>query len=252
METEEHQEHRRKLKEWVNANSQDSEDGTDGSRVLDGPPSRRTLLQGIGTASATIGLSGTAAALSDSDNESESELVRKAESHLDVKERYDTPSAVKAEVEEQASELLENLAERNLIDQPTAKTFSADSFSTGKGFDEIDSGILLKPIEKGGTVIAHITLVESLSDGQLRVHVEPENNRSYAIIDYNETDELTVLDPTNNISSTDCQVVKSYCTGSVCNYIAGIPYPVENVCCEEGDAFVCHREYPGYCCFKVS
>lgn len=252
MGTKDRQKQKRKLKAWIKAKLKDSKERTDSSSVLDGSPSRRTILQGIGTASATVGLSGTAAALSDSDKDPEPDVVRKAERHLEVKQSYETPSAVKAEVEEQAPELLKNLAERNFIDQPSIDTFSADSFSTGKDFDEIESGILLKPIEKGDTVLAHITLVESLSDSQLRVHVEPETNRSYAVIDYEETDKLTVLDPTNNISSTDCEVVDSWCKGSVCNYRPGIPYPVRNVCCKEGDMYDCHREYPGYCCIKIA
>lgn len=201
----------------------DSEDGLDDSRrdVLASVGSdstepnteRRSILRGAAaTALATVGFTSTAAAL-DPTGRVELDLVER---------RYRSPEAKRTAVQRHGRELLELLTGRGYLDAA-----DVDELTTG--------GLTVAGRRVDGTATAHVRASETLDGAEVLVAVEPEADRSYAVVE--EGSETLILDPQADEDEVDpdgCLVgTACFATGgcdSNCQYL-------ETYCCDDGSCY---------------
>lgn len=142
-------------------------------------PGRRSVLRGaVAGLAASVGLSGTAAAL---DPTPRYALRR-------IGARYDAPTARDA-FRTRGAELLDLLAERGHVDDVEALAEDLETHA----------------VHSAGTPTARIEATGELDDGQVKVAVEPETDRAYAFVDTGEG--RTILDPSvegNEVDTSNC------------------------------------------------
>lgn len=194
-------------------------DALDAVRADDDPatPGRRSVLRGAAAGlAASLGLSGTAAAL---DPTSRYELRR-------IGARYDAPTA-RETFRTQGAELLDVLAERGHLEDA----------------DGLTEDLSTHVVSAAGTPTARIEATSDLEDGRVKVAVEPEADRAYAFVDTG--DGRTILDPSvegNEVDTSAC-VLGSACvaTDTACDSDC-VTWDVE--CCPDD----CFLEDSKTCC----
>lgn len=153
---------------------------------------RRSVLRGaVAGVAASLGLSGTAAAL---DPAGQHALRR-------VRTRYDDVAARRV-FRERGSEVLDLLAERGHV---------ADA-------DALADDLVVDGINAMGTPTARIEATREFEDGALVVAVEPEADRAYAIVDADG--ERTILDPSveeNEVDTSACLRGTACLSSDVCD-----------------------------------
>lgn len=198
--------------------SQDTSERTDRTDALDAvgagdecsTPGRRSVLRGAAAGlAASLGLSGTAAAL---DPTGRYELRR-------LGRQYDVTSARRT-FRTRGRPVLDLLEERGHVEDA----------------DALADDLRVTAVGVAGTRTSRLEVTRELEDGKLVVAVEPEADRTYAVVDAGG--QRTILDPTADgdevdtsgcFVGTECMAVDTPCDSN-CQY-----YEVE--CCD-GSCFL--------------
>lgn len=206
-------------------NESDPEDGLDDSRrdVLASVGSdsaetntdRRSVLRGAAaTALATVGFTSTAAAL-DPTGRVELDLAKRP---------FESRDAAVAAVESHGQAVLDLLADHGHLDRADA--------------DALDWYVSAWRVN--GTATARIDSRTDLDGGQLRISVEPQNGRAYAVD--SSGDEWTIFDAeTGEVRPMDCTITTA-CLDSFDCYTC----EVTEICCDDGGCHV--GAGTGTCC----
>lgn len=182
---------------------------------------RRSVLRATAaTALATVGFTSTAAAI-DPTGRVKLDLVQR---------RYRSLDAKRQAVQRHGRDLLELLAERGYLDAARVDELSTDRLTVaGRRVD--------------GTATAHVRTTETLDGDEVVIAVEPEADRSYAVI---EGDSGTVLlDPQadeDEVDTDGCIVGTACFAGSTCD--SNCEY-LEVYCCDGGSCYT--GSYQGCC-----
>jgi hypothetical protein len=192
--------------------------GTEGDETNTG---RRSVLRGgAATALATVGFTSTAAAV-DPTGRLELDLVQR---------RYRSAEAKRGAVQQHGRELLGLLAERGYLDAVDVdELVTSELRVVGRRVD--------------GTATAQIRTTETLDGDEVVVAVEPEADRSYAVI-YGDAG-TTILDPDadgDDVSTEGCLIGTACFAGSSCD--SDCEY-LEVYCCEDGSCYT--GSYEGCC-----
>lgn len=168
---------------------------------------RRRFLKGVASGAAALGMTGTAAALDPTGSV-----------ELDLAERpFRTRDAQVAAVEEHAQDLLAVLADRGYVDRA----------------DAADLDWRTSAWRVDGTATARIDAERRLDGGVLRISVEPQNGRAYAVD--TTGDQWTLFEPaTDSVAEPmDCTITTRCLDGFNC-------YNCEEtgVCCTDGGCHV--------------
>ncbi|MFC7080922.1 hypothetical protein [Halorussus caseinilyticus] len=178
---------------------------------------RRSVLRGAAaTALATVGLTNAAAAIDPSD---EAELQA-------VKQKYSTETEMRATVETHGRDLFDLLADHGYVSDAE--------------MDELDNWYVAA-WKVDGTATARIDSLQEYGDGQLRVSIEPETGRRYAVD--SSGDQWTILDPDadQTVKQRDASTATTSCLDSFDCYECA----ETEVVCEDGG---CHIGPGGSCC----
>lgn len=174
---------------------------------------RRSVLRGAAaTALATVGFTSTAAAV-DPTGRLELDLVKR---------RYRSAEAKRAAVQQHGQELLGLLAERGYLDAADVGELVTSELQVfGRRVD--------------GTATAQIRTTETLDGDEVVVAVEPEADRSYAVIDGDAG--MEILDPDadgDDVSTDGCLVGTACFSGGTCD--SNCLY-LEVYCCDDGSCY---------------
>lgn len=179
---------------------------------------RRGFIRGaMVSALAAAGFTGTAAAI---DPTHEMELRA-------VERRYRDEDVARTTFETQAAGVLDLLAERGYIEEPTLSAFAPDDFAVSSWQVE-------------DTTTARIEAFRDLDGGQLVVSVEPETGRAYAADTTGPED--TILDPTADGDEVDISACmegrecmrRQDCGGFLCQ-------SMDIHCCTDGTCYIGSR-----------
>lgn len=177
-----------------------------GNQADQSTPGRRSVLRGaVAGVAASLGLTGTAAALDPTGQH----VLRQ------VRTRYDDVSARRT-FRERGGDVLDLLAERGHLDD--AEALAGDLVVDGV-FDQ-------------GTPTARLEATRDLDDGRLLVAVHPEADRAYAIVDVDG--ERTILDPSvegDEVDTSACIVGTECMSSDLCDSNCQTR---EVECCENG------------------
>lgn len=145
-----------------------------------------------------------------------------------VRAEYDDTEKVRTALETHATELIEKLANRDLLE--------SDSISR-----LLNSEVIVSAVTVDGTPTAHIEMVKELSTNeQLSVFVQPEVGRSYAIQKSSDGDTSATI---YEFSTEDDSLVSPECTlGYACYNVSCGDFPdyesyKETYCCSGGDCY---------------
>ena len=200
--------------ETLDALGTDGDDSTAGRR-------RRRVLKGIASAAAALGMTGTATAL---DPTGSIELAR-------AKRPFERREAQVAAVERHGQAVLDVLADHGYLDSADAADLDWHTDSW-----HVD-----------GTATARIDAQRELDDGALRVSVEPQNGRAYAVETTGDTWTLfepatdTVAEPMDctiayrcldGFNCYNCEETEVCCTDSGCHVGPGT-----GNCCSSCDLY---------------
>ncbi|WP_049972151.1 hypothetical protein [Haladaptatus cibarius] len=201
---------------------------------------RRSVLKSLGIAATAVGGAGVGSAQS-------GRKVAKDEVQT-LKARY-TSATLRSTVEERTRDVITQLAEAGYI-----STASVDEFDLGEAPEgarlsarDEEEGTGVTAFRKDGKTTAHIMISKDTDDYGIGLYVQPQLDRSYAVV-YSKADETqTVVDPTKDVS-TQGEVVcwtETSCTNDECDWFClnpGSSNPqchavyteIEEQCCDEG------------------
>lgn len=166
---------------------------------------RRRFLKGAASVAATLGFTGTAAAV-DPTGQVELDLAKRP---------FETQAAAVGAVESHGQDVLDQLADHGYLDHSDAEAFEWNVSAW-----RIDD-----------TATARIDTEMDLDDGQLRVSVEPQTGRAYAVDTGGES--WTRIDATGDVKPLDCTITYRCLDSSNCLYCEET-----EVCCDSGGCFV--------------
>jgi hypothetical protein len=206
----------------------------DDVRQTESTPTRRSVLGAVGATMATAALSGVGAARGDS-------LQAKRARALSLKASYGSRDAVAAALDEHASDLLSDLADRGLLDAGDASALdlgeprSVDEYRAA--IEQRKSAVHVGGVEAtDGTVTAHVSTSVWTDQGRLSIHVQPEAGEAHAAFRDGDDGGGTVFrdsggdvepQPFCEYSCSDCQIENCSATSSYRAY--------EEYCCTYSD-----------------
>ena len=102
-------------------------------------------------------------------------------------EKYESPKVVRDTIESEGEDLLQELADQGLIKHSAVSNLETDNILTGKEITYInkgivDEGVIIFGYIYDGTPTAQVQVVEQTQEHVLRIIVEPEIDRSYAVV----------------------------------------------------------------------
>ena len=168
-------------------------------------PNRRRFLKGAASVAATLGFTGTAAAI-DPTGTVELDLAKRP---------FERREAAVAAVETHGQAVLDELADHGYLDRPDAT--------------DLDWNVSAWRVD--GTATAKIDSLLDLDDGQLRISVEPQTGRAYAVDTGGET--WTLFEPSGEVRPLDCTITYRCLDSSNCLYCEET-----EVCCQSGGCYV--------------
>ena len=246
----------RKIRQWSVGKQENSGESAGGS----GRPSvnRRSFLRkstgttfGVGSIAA---MSGTAMAYPDVDESALQEAM----------EAYDTPSDVKRALRVHSDELLQTLADENILTSPSIRNLPVGEVKDTKEYVKASNGTLVSVAAQDGTATAHIVISTTTEDHSVLIVVQPQVARSYAIVKpaggrTTTTSEMdnspTIYDPDQEEVTIDACVVGQVCKPCGCeiNFCKTCVFEVH--CCDTycywGDKlkdYCPYEDFSIYCC----
>ncbi|WP_150123139.1 hypothetical protein [Haladaptatus sp. R4] len=175
---------------------------------------RRGLLKTIGASSGAVGFGilGTSTASADqADTEISSAEIEKVN---EAKQRYATSEAAKGAIHMHGEQLLEELKKRDILESET-ELHTAD-FTPKKEYSETSEGMGMTSFLFNDTPTAHIYTSKKLRDQHLTVVVQPQVQRSYAILRPDATDHRNAV--TIDTSTDNSFSVQATCHDYFCLY----------------------------------
>ena len=132
----------------------------------------------------------------------------------------------------QGSDLLEVLAERGILERPSFADFETGTIHSHSNPSKEDEGVIILSYDdtNGGT--AQIQVLHQIPDGRLRFFVEPHADRSYAIVEYDNQPDKTIMADGSEVGiQKDCSTEWK---SNGCNYD-----PSYDCACTEEDPCPC-------------
>lgn len=196
--------------------------------------SRRTILRTVGTSGAVVTGLAVSTNSSAAQAEYESELQR-------LEDQYDSEQAIQQAVDEHASDVLQSLSERDVIESasasslPLAESLEIEAIETSEGSDGVAATAIVEEDEPTG----FIAISQTTDDHDLSLYVQPEREHAYA---YVTDDDGTTLfksasddtprtasaedDSATILQSCDEVCYEARCTDESCYYFwnVGIDY----------------------------
>lgn len=185
---------------------------------------RRRLVKALGVAGAT-GVAGLASSGSATAKDQKEELRQKRK----IQEQYSSSSQSQKAIETYATGVLNELAARNILKNPSSSVFDLESEipSNIRISDEVEGRNVGGFTTDDGTYTAHIMISKINDEYSIMIHIQPENNKSYAIVKSKSTDKEFIVDPSvaqsklsvhqgdENVTPSSCGPDSS-CTADIC------------------------------------
>lgn len=170
---------------------------------------RRDVMKNIGVAG-SFGILGSTPASADgnTDNPSE-EQIEKLEG---LKDEYSTVADVMKVIRGQGDELLQDLAEHDILDNPSAEQFRPDSLLSSSEYRDDTEGVHVSSLYENGTASARIAVRRKTSDHVVKLYFHPQLSDEYAIVvPHGERNDVTVFDGGATVMG-HCDYVGDYCS----------------------------------------
>lgn len=170
-----------------------------------------------------------------------------------IRDRFDVES-VRETIDERASSVLQELAKRDLIAEPSVSALDIDAISPPEVLAEKGHGANVSAIEVDGELTPHVYAVKRTNTHRIGVFVQPEAERAYAIVKPSDDNPDFVVDGSSDDVETQsiCET-EMYCSGCCCDHGSCGCYTnhvYERECCKESDgSTTCYDgERTGGCC----
>lgn len=161
---------------------------------------RRSVLGSIatGVSGSVIALSGPVGAVQTPDQDVKQRLK-------EVQKEYSNVEAVRDAVKENASDLLNELSSRGLIESASIESLPVDTLLPERDYADSVEGASVIGIVADDTPTAHIMIRKDLGDRKLAVVVEPHVGRSFATVSSTDTESSdTEFIHTDATTSSTC------------------------------------------------
>lgn len=252
--------------------------------------SRRTVLKSIGVAGTTA-IAGVGSSAAKNDALWHGDVAKRERlngSHSELVLGYGTPSSVSNEVEDavhqvvaieyldvdvaaaelrrKAGPVLDELADRGYLDEPSIEAFDLDSIhAEGEALDPgaVSGGIAVNSVRRDGDVTTHLSAATASGQYDIGIYHQPEADNTYALV---ETDDGTLV--VHSVGEDDEIGVDSDCSDDYfcsdetccsCRHKEGVGYyswEQRETCCLQPDGtydcsttnLTCPCEPNGVCC----
>ena len=207
---------------------------------------RRTLLKGIGAAVAVSSGASSSVAAADGPNSQYTPEV-----HRYVEDAY-TPSVIRETVEEQATDVITALAESGYIEAASTDEFDLDTYYEDKSLvrpEDRDEGTSVTTLVRDGKLTAHVMVSKNTPSHDIALYVQPEIDRSYAIIrSKTESNKEIVLDPKVGETTVEPNCELGYC----CETTYCVDEQCSSVVCGSGSCYWYTYRITADCCPQPS
>lgn len=186
--------------------------------------SRRRLLKQFGaTSAAVVGIGSSNVAGQKKTSDQNQKLA----------EGFDSASAVEKVLLNQAHDLLKELTDREIIARPAPVEFALDTkLKPIEASGENNGQAVTQYTNKTGIETAHIMVSKVTDEHNVTVHIQPQAEKTYAIVEHLSKEEKFVIDTSTDqvkwsstnttdddvSTSVDCDNY-SYCTNNICSVI---------------------------------
>jgi hypothetical protein len=202
-------------------------------------PSRRELVKSIG-ATSTFAILGATSVTADSGPNSEKE----AEAMNRLKAEYSTVGDVMRVMRSQGDELLQALADHDVLDSASTEQLRPGSLLSTSAYRDGAEGVHVSALYEDGTATARIGIRKRTPEHVVKLYFHPQLSDEYAIVESRgERDDVTMYDGGGSVMG-HCDYVGDYCSfyahWCTCNLEKYEVYAC-GTDCQKGD-------YLGCCC----
>lgn len=148
--------------------------------------------------------------------ESSSEEERLAEQRRILK-RYDSPEKARDAIQNHGSELLVALANEGLLGSGSVSDLDVESLWNPAEFATSEEGAKVSGATVDGTPTAHIQVAKRTATRRVVLIVQPEADRSYAIIEDRGSDSQIVTAANGVVEPVDYCVASNHCVADFCS-----------------------------------
>lgn len=177
---------------------------------------RRGVLGAIGGVIASLPLVSLPARAKDRSETTTRQEKRLAKQRRILK-KYDSPKTVRAALQNHGSELVSALAEDALLDSGSVDNLNIQSLWNPTEFATSEEGVKVSGATVAGTPTAHVQVAKRTADRRVVLIVQPEIDRSYAIIKGPNTEPELVTATTNGVEPVDYCEPSNHCVADYCS-----------------------------------
>lgn len=177
---------------------------------------RRGILGAIGGVIASLPIGTQLAGAQSSSEEVPVEEDRLAEQRRVLK-KYDSPQKAREAITNHGSKTVAALAKEGLLDSGSVADLNVESLWNPAEFATSEEGVKVSGATVAGTPTAHIQVAKQTTTHRVVLIVQPEVDRSYAIIKDQNSDSQLVTATNSGVEPVDYCVANNHCVADFCS-----------------------------------
>ncbi|KZN25653.1 hypothetical protein A4G99_04110 [Haladaptatus sp. R4] len=116
----------------------------------------------------------------------------------ELAKKHESPEVARKAVEETGGELLRALSTRGLLADADVNSLGIEEILPHQDSSKVDDGVIVLAYDHKGTLTTQVQIIKRLADSRLRIMVEPQLDRSFALVEPDADEESATVITTND------------------------------------------------------